>query len=98
MKFQERDSGLVVPVESKPASPPQPTRRYGPLEIHDQDKRKIARDGLLKLWDAMNLSNPDCGITLLDNANTNYDTYKAVYRFVGEMLLGEDCPEKEVKC
>lgn len=77
MEFQERESGLVVPKE-KPAPP---KRRYGPLEIADEDRRALAREALCKLWDAMNLSNPCGGIRL--PGTENYDTYESVYRFVG---------------
>lgn len=88
MKFDVRDSGLAVPA-TKPEPPP---RTYGPLEIHDAARRVIARKALLELWDAMDLSNPPR--VVMPGAEA-WEAHYQAYRYVGEMLLGKDCPEKE---
>ena len=65
-------------------------------EIQDEDKRELAREALSKLWDAMELTSrmgiripgdPDAGVNAI---------YGQAYYFLGRMLLGEECPEKEV--
>lgn len=72
-------------------------RRYGPIEIQDEDRRAIAAEGLLKLWDAMDLSRGGGAIRLPGKPGVEVTAaYHQVYCFVGEMLLGKDCPEKEV--
>lgn len=91
MEFNVRQSGLAVPV-SKPEPPP---RKYGPLEIQDPERRDVARKALLALWDAMDLSASTA--ICLPGCNAR-DAHYQVYRYVGEMLLGKDCPEKEQLC
>lgn len=93
MDFEQRKSGLVVPKQK----PKPPERRYGPMEIQDEDRRAIAAEGLSKLWDAMDLSRGGGGIRLPGKPGVEAaEAYYQVYRFVGELLLGKDCPEKEV--
>jgi hypothetical protein len=93
MLYKECESGLLVP--EQPRAPPK--RRYGPTEIQDEDRRRLAEEGLLKLWDAMQLSDGGCGIRLPGYTGVRLrDVYTQVYHYVGKMLLGEDCPEKEV--
>lgn len=91
MEFQERESGLVVPKDKVQV----PHREYGPLEIQDDEPRELASKALLQLWDAMNLSNPPSGIVTRNNRN--HETYYQLYQFVGQLLLGPDYPEKEVR-
>lgn len=87
--YEQQKSGLIVPKKK----PEPPKRKYGPLEIQDEERRELTAEGLSKLWDAMNLSSGGGGIRLPDSA---YETHYQVYRFVGKMLLGKDYPEKEV--
>ena len=82
MEMQSRPSGLVVP---KP--PPEPPPR-SPVEIQDPEARETARDGLNLLWDAMDLSSGDDGWL--------YHQHLSLWQFVGEELLGDDCPDREV--
>lgn len=72
------------------------SRQYGPGEITDPDRRRLAVDGLSLLWKAMQLTE---GPSLLPNRpdHRTYDMYAAVYRHVGLLLLGDDYPEFEVR-
>lgn len=88
MELEQRHSGLVVP---KARSEP-PSRQYGLLEIKDEERRAIAKEALSLLWDAMDLSRGSGGIVLKNDA---HKTHYQIYRIVGEMLLGDECPEKE---
>ncbi len=95
MELEQRESGLVVPRQK----PEKPKRRYGPLEIQDEELRRTAAEGLSKLWDAMNLSRGGGGLRLPGMPGAEaHESYYQLYRYVGEMLLGKDCPEKEVLC
>lgn len=94
MELRERPSGLVE-VFDKPPGPPKPQCRYARSEIQRAEHREQAREALLLLWDAMSLSSGGGGIRLPDHEN--FDHYYALYRYVGELLLGRDCPEKEMR-
>lgn len=89
MELEQTQSGLVVPKQK----PEPPVRKYGPLEIRDEIGRAMAAEALSKLWDAMALSSGG-GIT--GNYVGAYEAHEQAYRYVGNMLLGRDCPEKEV--
>lgn len=88
MEFEQRRSGLAVPKKK----PEPPARQYGLLEIQDDERRDIAKEALSLLWDAMDLSHPG-GIVLKGSHHT---THSQVYWIVGQMLLGDECPEKEI--
>lgn len=90
MQYEQRESGIVVPKEK----PEKPKRKYGVLEIQDEKRRELATEALSKLWDALELSD---GRGYIGEDRARYDIYYKLYRFIGEMSLGEDCPEKEVK-
>lgn len=91
-KFEQRESGLILPQEK----PKPPQRTYRPLEIQDEEQRLLAREALLKLWDAMDLSRAS---PLMGHpSRETYEAWYKTYRFVGEMILGDDCPDKEVYC
>lgn len=89
--YEQRECGLIVP-KAKPAPP---ERKYAPLELPTVEQRRVAKDALSMLWDAMELSSPP-GIVLPGRSQEAYDAHYQAYRYVGEMLLGKDCPEKEV--
>ena len=90
-EIKKLPSGLVVPVEKEERK-----KRYPPLQIDDEERREKAKEALLLLWDAMNLTSG--GSAVLSSRNT-HEAYYRLYRYVGEMLLGEeDCPEKEQWC
>lgn len=88
MDFKERESGLVVPKQKSQ----KPEHQYGPLEIREEDKRELAVKALDMLWDAMSLTYTH-GIGG-PGWRFGRDYYR-LFRFVGEALLGDDCPEKE---
>lgn len=89
MEMQERKSGLVVPKEKREPPP----RRYGPTEIQEEERRVLAKQAMLLLWDAMGLANPG-GTVLSGTAVPELrEAYYRLYCFVGEFILGEDCPE-----
>ena len=90
-RYEKRESGLVVPV-TPPPSPP-PARYCGPLELQDPDKRTAAAKALNDLWDAMELS-AKCGLG--DGAAERHEAHWGGWRYLGEMVLGEDCPDREV--
>lgn len=85
MKTTESDSGLILPVQK----PEPPKRTYGPLEIQDAERRKEAREAIKDLWDAMQLTNG----SLWSDSKERYDAHYRLWHYVGEMLLGEDCPK-----
>ena len=97
MKMQQRKSGLVVPLHEQPP-PPQPPR--GLMELHDPQRRQLAREGLLKLWDAMDLSKGSSGLRRLpgEPCPETRRTYRQFYELIGHLILGDDCPEKEELC
>ena len=74
------------------AKPPKPPWKYGPLEIQDEGRRREAYDALCALWDAMDLSERH---TILRDPLTR-ETLHDAYHAIGELILGEDCPEKEI--
>jgi hypothetical protein len=94
MKMQQlKKSGLLVPKQK-----PQPAQKlHGSGQIQDDAKRELAVEGLLKLWDAMDLSHSG-GIVLPENGPSAdmSKVYNQTYRFLGTMLLGKDCPEREI--
>lgn len=87
--YEQRKSGLVVPKEKQQP----PARKLPPLEIQDAAKRLLAREALLGLWDAMDLSRPP---RMQVPGSESYVAHYQAYRYIGEMLLGKDCPEKEI--
>lgn len=97
MKLEQRESGLVVP--SPEPRPPEPTD-FGPLEIRDElrsreaERRRQAHSALLALWDAMDLSTRPLLATTTEQRRK--EAQYMAYQFFGTMLLGDDCPEREV--
>lgn len=89
-KFVEKPSGLVVPQE-KPAKR---KRRYANHEVQDDKQREKVAEALSLLWDGLELSKGGGGICL----NDNYDLHYHLYENLGILLLGLDCPIKEVQC
>ena len=70
--------------------------RWGKLEIRNDSDRELAKEALSKLWDAMDLSSGGGGISFPDKPDREtHRHYYTIYRYVGQMLLGEECPEKE---
>ena len=70
---------------------------YGALELQTPEKRQAAREALIALWDAMDLSNPPGGIVLPGQSRAAYDAHYQAYWFIGLMLLDGDCPQREVR-
>ena len=91
MELEQTESGLVVPKQK----PKPPARKYGPLEIQDEQQRAMAAAGLSMLWDAIELSR-GTWVTTPQNSPAAFEAHEKLYRYIGEVLLGRDCPEKEV--
>lgn len=90
MDFVERASGIVVP---KQPEPDVDRRKYGSMEVHTQGRREKVKDALLALWDALDLSH---WRHLTDPIHAEqHDDQLRLYRFVGESLLGDECPTRE---
>lgn len=92
METKQNDSGLWVP--AKP--PEKPQRRYGPLEVQDEENRVKTKEALCLLWDALELSGPFNGIPIHSGAVSASRLHLKAYCDFAEMLLGEDQPEHEV--
>ncbi len=88
MECEQLKSGLVVPAKK---SEPPPPRRYGPLEVRDDERRKEVTRVMLALWDAMNCQR--CDPFLREHEQERIQARRELFEFVGKMLLGEDCPE-----
>lgn len=88
-RLKQLESGLVVPVDPPK---PKPTRLYGPLEIQDEQCREEAKDGLIRLWKAMELGRGNSSI----GGNSNYEAHWQAYHYLAKMLLGSDAPDFEV--
>ena len=88
-EFIERPDGIVVP-----RPPPEPPgREYGSMEIRDESERKKAREALRILWHAMGLYNP--GPIVLPPYMPKYEDSYRLYRYLGESILGDECPDFE---
>ena len=94
---EDRKSGLVVPAVPR-VEPKPPARAYEPLEIQDEERREMAKDALSKLWDALDLSRgPGGGLRLPGMPGAEgYAAHEQARCFIGEMLLGDDRPSKEI--
>ena len=92
MEMTSRPSGLVVP-KPPPKPPPPPPRQFGPMEIQDPEAREKAKKALSDLWDAMGLRDGGGLVFPLDRHRR--DVNYGLYYFVGEALLGDECPEGE---
>lgn len=90
MEMRERASGILVlsekPKKRRPIA-------YGPLELSDETRRAAAEAALEALWDAMELSE---GHHIPLRSAAVYEAYWQAYHYIGKMLLGQDCPGKEV--
>ncbi len=93
MKVELRKSGLVIPKQITDEQE-RPRKYRPPLQIQSDGSRAKAREALLLLWDAMGISSGGRGI--LGDSAAVHDAHYQAYRFIGEMILGDDCPEKAV--
>ena len=71
--------------------------QYGWLEIQDPEKRQAASYALELLWVAMDLSDPPGGIVMPNELRAAHEARWQAYWYIGQMLLGKDCPEREVR-
>ncbi len=95
METERTPGGIVIP---KPR-PAEPKQSRPPLEIQDEDRREEAKRALSKLWDAMELGRGHFGTEANPfRERAVGDAHYQVYRYMGEMLLGDDCPEHEMWC
>lgn len=85
-EFRKCDSGLVVPVEKQEPCKP----KYGPLELQDDVARANAAKILGELWEAaeLHVNRPFCS----SHEAVREARYKA-YRMLGDILLGNECPD-----
>ena len=93
-EFEQRASGLSVPKSAPKAAPKAPNRKLHVHEVQDPERREAVRKALNDLWNALNLSNPH----RFSDAATTWELHYLCYRHLGEILLGDDCPEREVNC
>lgn len=84
-EYELHKSGLVIPQER----PKQPQRRLGLLEVKDPDDREKVAAVLSDLWDALKLTEWS------QFRREEHEAWYRMYRYMGESLLGDDCPEKE---
>ena len=89
MIYEHTEGGIVIPK----SLPPSPKPVFPPLEIQDEDRRVEAAWALYALWDALELSK---GRRMLERSA--FDAHYAAFRYIGEMILGRDCPEREMPC
>lgn len=68
-------------------------REYGNLEITDPQRRAMAKQAMLLLWDAMDLTtNPYHYCS--EEAAEKQKAWQSLYDHVGTVLLGPDIPER----
>lgn len=65
-------------------------------QITDPEKRKEAERLLLELWDLMELSDPP-RIAVRSHDMRGYHIRLQTYTVLGEILLGKDYPEREIR-
>ena len=90
MKCEMMSSGLVVPARKK-EEPKYPPR--GPMEIADDEQRSVAKEAIVALWDAMELS----GRGGVDGEGA-HDARRELWSYVAKTFLGDDCPDMEIWC
>ena len=86
MKLEQMESGLVVPVT--PAPPVRYAHMRGALEITNDQLRDKAIEAMVTLWDAMALTT--------NSPTIDQDHRRNLWTCFGEMILGDDLPEREV--
>lgn len=64
------------------------------LEIDGEEKRENVKEALLNLWDSLGL----LSTSNIKIPGTCTEEHHRLYKFVGEALLGADCPVRERKC
>lgn len=96
MKIDTLPSGLIVPVAS-PEKTPEPPRHYGSLEFRKTEDREAIKAAMVELWKAMRLRE---GSYQFEQASTDrlWEDRHRLWRFIGENLLGDECPDLEVLC
>ena len=68
-----------------------PKRKYGPLEVHDPERRTAATVALNNLWNALDLSDPPR--IAVDRTDAEYEAHYQAWKYLANLLLGDDCPE-----
>lgn len=103
-EIHQTDSGLMVVSERvfKAAEcPPLPTHtKSRPLfEIQDEKRREMANKAMGDLFRAMGLDRTGGGIRFADDPDASVrDLHEKLWRQFGELILGDDLRECEVKC
>lgn len=89
-EFNQKESGLIVPVEKPPHAVPLP--RYGPIEIQDASDRQKASEALKQLWYAAGLHRRG-GIPL--PGSECRDIRYTAWELLAKILLGDEAPYGE---
>ena len=88
--------GDLLIVEDRPKPPPKPKRRYGLMELQDEDAREKAAVLLGELARVMDLIHGTSGCAgLLDSGGVDRarrQAYGAIHHHLGDLLLGDDNP------
>jgi hypothetical protein len=91
VECEQLQSGLVVPKEK----PKEPSRRYGPLEVQDENQRKRVKEALGELFKAMGLHK---GSFISSRYQAIRDAHRMAFGHLETMLLGDDAGDHEVLC
>ena len=70
-------------------------REFAWLEIRDEESREQVKEALSILWRATGCHYPGSLIPDRRITEKQLAVYEGIIRFVGETLLGSDCPEFE---
>jgi hypothetical protein len=86
-EYRDTESGVVVRVD------PPPKRRYGLMELQDEEERRACEEALRKLAIVMKLSRGPVRRLGEEPADAmQRQAYGAIHRHLGELLLGDDYP------
>lgn len=97
-RIEQRPSGLVVVAKDEPPPKPKSTRKLGPLEIQDPERRAKAIAAMDTLWHALGIGEwRPIGIDLMGLTAESHAAHVAAYEYFGGMLLGPDLPDHEIK-
>jgi len=84
----------IIVVEERPKPPPKPNRRYGVMELQDEESREKAAAILADLARVMDLIQGTSGLRGLpdlgDTGTARRQAYGAIHHHLGKLLLGGD--------
>ena len=82
-EFEQHKSGLIIPVTPEP---PKPVRAYGPLEVRDEEDRKVIHSNLQKMID---LSCLRTGVFIIEDEGVIL-VRRSLFFLAAHLLLGND--------